>query len=197
MPAEEIVATLREAWNILTDMQVPSALMGGLALAQWGHLRTTQDVDLLIALTGFRPQALLARLSAAGFRTKGRHSIVRLEDAEFIQLLYEPPGSLLGIQIDLFLADSHFHREALQRRVRLPSEVLGFECAVLACEDLIIMKLLAGRLQDRVDITALLQANRDSLDLAHLMKWVTALHLERPFHEAWNDAFPGTRPPKS
>src|SRR6266702_5375433 len=41
MPAEAVVATLRSAWNILADLQVPAALMGGLALAHWDHIRST------------------------------------------------------------------------------------------------------------------------------------------------------------
>jgi len=54
MPAEAVVATLRQAWTLLTDLHMPAALMGGLALANWGRIRSTQDVDLLIALTEVR-----------------------------------------------------------------------------------------------------------------------------------------------
>jgi len=88
MPAEEVGATLRLAWNILAELRIPSALMGGLALAHWNYIRSTQDVDLLIALSGLRPQTLLAKLAAAGCRSKGRNPLIRLDDAEFIQLLY-------------------------------------------------------------------------------------------------------------
>lgn len=84
MPADEVVATLRQAWTVLDDLRVPAALMGGLALAHWGHVRSTQDVDLLIALGNVRPQTLLARLAATGYRSKRRDPLIRLDDAGMI-----------------------------------------------------------------------------------------------------------------
>lgn len=189
MPADEVVATLRQAWDILAELRVPAALMGGMALAHWGHIRSTQDVDLLIALSGARPQPLLSRLAAAGYRSKGREPLIRLDDAAFIQLLFTPPDAVLEIQIDLLLAESDFHRQAVDRRVALPSSALGFPLDVVSCEDLIVLKLLAWRILDRVDVADLLQANRDSLDVAYLRTWMGALKLVPRFSEAWRDAF--------
>jgi hypothetical protein len=80
-----------------------------------------------------------------------------IRHAEFIQLTYEPPDAFVEVQIDLLFADSPFHRQALQRRVKLPAESLGIEMAVVSCEDLIILKLLAGRILDRVDVAPLAQ----------------------------------------
>lgn len=195
MAADAVQATLQRAWNILNELQVPAALMGGLALAQWGRVRSTQDVDLLIALDSVRPNAVLARLAAAGYRSKGRTPLVRLEDAEFIQLLYEPPEAFVDIQIDLLLADSPFHRQAIARRVALPVDALGFELFVVSCEDLIVLKLIAGRILDRVDVGDLLKANRQTIDLGYLMGWVHQFHVERALGEAWGDVFPSERPP--
>ena len=115
MAAEEIVATVREAWGVLNELHVPAALMGGLALTHWGHVRSTQDVDLLIALGGARTSSLLGRLAAAGFRSKRGNPLIRLEDAEFIQFWYTPPAAVLEIQIDLLLAETPFHRQAVER----------------------------------------------------------------------------------
>lgn len=135
MPAEEVVATLRQAWNILQQLRVPAAVMGGLALARWSYIRSTQDVDLLIALSGVRPHALLSQLAAAGYRSKRRDPLIRVEEAEFIQLFYEPPGAVLEVQIDLLLAESAFHRQAVDRRVTMPDSELGFPVDVVSCED--------------------------------------------------------------
>jgi hypothetical protein len=195
MPAEPVMATLRQTWSLLEELKVTAALMGGIAMAQWGRLRYTQDVDLLIATADVRLQTLLARLSAAGYRSKGRVPLVRLEDAEFIQLLYEPPHSFVEVQIDLLLADSPFHRQALARRVALPLEALGFEAFVVSCEDLIVLKLLAGRILDRVDVADLLKANRKTLDPGYLMGWIHNFHLEGSLADAWGDAFPSEQPP--
>ena len=68
------------------------------------------------------------------------------------QLIHQPLGSYLDLQIDLLLADSPYHQQALARRLpsRLPE--LDLELDVLTCEDLILHKLLAGRLLDRSDV---------------------------------------------
>lgn len=195
MPADEVVATLRQAWHILDEQRVPAALMGGLALAHWGYIRSTQDVDLMIALADLRSSALLARLAVAGYRSKRRDPLIRLPDAQFIQLFYEPRGASLEIQIDLLLAESPFHRQAIERRITLPDSELGFHLNVVSCEDLIVLKLIAGRILDRVDAGELLKANRDALDLSYLTNWIRQLRLQRAFAEAWNDVYPGEAPP--
>ncbi len=101
----------------------------------------------------------------------------------------------MDLQIDLLLADSDYHREALARRVVIQLANLDFQIAILACEDLVVHKLLAGRIIDRADAAALLRANRDSLDLAYLVRWTTALSLAKALAEVWEEAFPGERAP--
>jgi len=196
MPAEAVVATLQQAWQVLGELHIPSALMGGLALTHWGHIRATQDVDLLIALSGVRPTELLAKLAAVGFRAKRRDPLVRLDDAEFIQLFYVPGGEVIEVQIDLLLAEAPFHRQAVERRITLPDSVLGFQVDVVSCEDLIILKLLAGRVLDRVDAGELLKANRATIDFDYLQGWVRALKLQRAFGEVWHDVFPEEKAPR-
>lgn len=62
---------------------------------------------------------------------------------------------------------------------------------VLACDDLILLKLLAGRVIDRADAAMLLRENRDTLDFEHLRFWVARLDLTMEFTEIWGEAFPG------
>ena len=64
----------------------------------------------------------------------------------------------------LLLAKSDYARQAIERSVTLPAEALGFEVQVLSCEDLIVFKLLAGRLIDRADAAALLRTNANVID---------------------------------
>jgi hypothetical protein len=67
---------------------------------------------------------------------------------------------------------------------------LDITVSVLSCEDLIIHKLVAGRIIDRVDVVALLGANQESLDTAYLEKWVRQLALEPEWTKVWAEAFP-------
>jgi hypothetical protein len=47
MSNNPVLATLEHVWQALDSLGHPIALMGGLSVAAWGHLRTTRDVDLL------------------------------------------------------------------------------------------------------------------------------------------------------
>lgn len=164
-------------------------------MGAWKRPRFTKDVDLLVAIGEPRSREALHLLVSAGFRCERPQPVIRVAENRFIQLHYEPPGSMLEVQLDLLLATTPFHEEALTRRVALPEAELGFEAFVVSCEDLIVFKLIAGRILDRVDVSELLKANRDTLDVPYLADWVRKLHLRRAFADAWDDAFPGTTPP--
>jgi hypothetical protein len=195
MPPEAVVAALRVVWTTLEAMRIPAAVMGGLAMTAWHRPRFTEDVDLVIGVGELMSREVVNRLATAGVRLKSPKLVVRIGDVRFLQLVYQPPGMLLDIQIDLHLATSDFHRQAIERRVLLKASELGFEVAVISCEDLLLFKLNAGRILDRVDVGELLKANRSELDFAYLAHWAKRLKLQRAFREAWKDAFGEESPP--
>jgi len=160
----------------------------------WNRARFTSDVDLLIAIREPLLKDVLHELRRSGVRAQA--PVLRIGDDKFIQLIYEPPGSLVQIQVDLILATTEFHQQAIDRRVELPRERLGFAAQVVRCEDLIILKLIAGRILDRVDVGELLKANRPELDFVYLTAWIRKLKLYRAFQEAWNDVLAGEPVPQ-
>ncbi len=191
MPGDVVLRALRHVWLALEPLGVPVAVMGGMALAAWKHVRATKDIDLLLGIGENDPNHVLERLRAAEIRPKQDPPLTTVGGLQIVQLLYEPPDSFVDLQIDLFLAESDYHREALRRRVptRLPG--LDIEIAVLTCDDLILHKLLAGRIIDRADAAALLRANRESLQFDYLLRWTGSLELAPELTEVWNEAFPG------
>jgi len=165
------------------------ALMGGLALAVWKHPRNTRDVDILVDLRDGNPDELVEAMSRAGMRSKRQPPVLLVGNQRVIQLLYPAPGTFLDIQIDVLLADSPYQKEALTRAK--PAKLEGErEIAVLSCEDLIIHKLLAGRIIDSADVAALLRANRAGRDLAYLKEWLGRLNLLPPLESIWHETFP-------
>ncbi|HUT11136.1 MAG TPA: hypothetical protein VMY42_11610 [Thermoguttaceae bacterium] len=191
MAGETVLRALRHVWLVLRSLNVPAAVVGGLGMAAWKHVRATQDIDLLITVGGDDVGWLLERLAKAGIRPQSDPPSVSLGQLEVTRLLYEPPETFLEIEIDLLIAKSEYYQRALQRRVaaRLPD--LDLEIAVLTCEDAILQKLLAGRIIDRADAAALLRANRESLDLVYISGWTDRLALAVDLAEIWNEAFPG------
>src|SRR5207248_1452514 len=104
--------------------------------------------------------------------------------------------SFVEIQIDLLLGDSAYHHAALSRRMPLELPGLSLEVFTLACEDLILHKLLAGRLLDRADVGALLRQNRAALDLVYLFHWAHNLAVDKQLARVWRQAFPGEALPR-
>ena len=66
---------------------------------------------------------------------------------------------------------------------------------VLSCEDLILHKMLAGRIIDRIDVATLLRLNRTSMDFGYLQGWIIRLALSSEWSEIWREAFPAETPP--
>ena len=189
MPPEAVLLTLRHVWMTLERMNIPMALMGGLAMSAWKHMRFTRDVDLIIGVYEPETPAIVKQLAQAGIVSKRRDPLVRIEETRFLQLNYQPPEMLIEVQVDLLLATADFHHRAIERRVRLPPAELGFEAAVVTCEDLILLKLNAGRILDRVDVGELVRIHSGTLDYHYLSDWLPRLRLRHAFREAWQDAF--------
>jgi hypothetical protein len=193
MVGKVVLAALRHAWTALEPTNCPRALMGGLSLSLWKHVRNTRDVDLLIGLEHAGVEAIVDVLRRAGVRTRHQPPVLDLGSVRIIQLLYEPKDAFLDVQIDLLLAESAFYREALSRRI--PARLSDIDLFTLTCEDILLLKMNAGRIIDRADAAALLRLNRATLDMPYLLKWVNQLTLNAEWAEIWDEAFPGESVP--
>ncbi len=196
MHADAVIRALRHVWVTLEPLKLPMAVLGGIAMSIFKYIRATRDVDLLLGIGEADPSNVLDVLRAAEIRPKRHPPVTSIGQLHVIQLLYEPPESFVDLQIDLLLAKSEYHLQALKRRIptRLPD--LDIEISVLACEDLILHKMIAGRVIDRVDAAGLLRANRGSLDLDYLARRTGRLGLAAEWTGAWNEAFPDEPPPR-
>jgi hypothetical protein len=195
MAAEVVRAVLDHVWSALEPLGHPCALMGGLALAAWNHPRATRDVDILIGIESANIDAVLDSLLTAKCRPKSDPPLKKVGKLHFAQFLYTPPGEFYDVQFDLWLADSELHKSGIARRVRRDIPGVTRPIDVLNCEDLILFKLVAGRIIDRADAAMLLRENREVIDFAYLRGWVSQLQLTRVFTEIWGEAFPSESPP--
>lgn len=194
--ADLVMRVLARLWITLQPLGFPAAVMGGIAVSFWKHVRATQDVDLLVGAPPEREEELLAVLAAAGFRAKREPPVIELGGFRLLQLLYEPEGSFMDVQVDLLLASTEHAFQALERRLPAPVPSAGIEAAVLACEDLILFKLIAGRILDRADVGALLRANRATLDGPYLVRWAGKQGTLAALREIWEEALPGESAPE-
>jgi hypothetical protein len=192
---ETALATLDHIWGVLAPVGHPVAVMGGISLAAWNHIRATRDVDLLIAVDRSAIDPILNVLRSQGCRPKKSPPIVTVGEHHFVQFLYTPPGEFYDVQFNLLLAESDLQKSAIARRVRRDVPGVSRPIDVLHCDDLILFKLLAGRLIDRADAAMLLRENREAIDFGYVLSWVAHLDLTSEFTECWREAYPGEDPP--
>lgn len=195
MAANVVRAVVNHVWTALEPLGHPCALMGGIALAVWKYPRATRDVDLLIGVESSDVQPVIDQLVASGCRPKKTPPLVQVGAHHFAHFLYTPPGEVYDVQFDLLLAESELEKSAIARRVQRSVPGIDRPIEVLACEDLILVKLVAGRMIDRADAAMLLRENRDEIDLAYLRDWSSRLDLTAEMGDIWREAFPGEDPP--
>jgi hypothetical protein len=146
--------------EVLDALGIRWVLIGALAANRYRvTTRLTQDVDLLLADAGPGLGALERAFGAAGW------SIRRASPGGEILRLRHPE---LGVA-DLIVAGTDYERETIAR-ARPEALSPGAEVLVLAAEDVIVMKLIAGRTQDVADIEAILAA-KPSLDETYIATW--------------------------
>ena len=192
MTADAVLQALRHVWATLEPLNLPMAVMGGLALSRYKLFRATRDVDILIGVAGQDLSSLLDLLAASGVLAKRSPPIRPLGELQIAQLVYEPPETFVEVQVDLLLADSAYHVEALARRVPMSTGAESTPVWVLSCEDLIIVKLMAGRMIDLADAVSLLQLNRAKLDQQYLSRWTERLGLKNDWSRIEQEAAGGT-----
>jgi len=143
--------------------------IGGLAVQHWGEPRLTRDLDLAL-LTGFGGEAgFLDRLLEA---YAPRISQAREFALSRRVLLLK---SQSGIGIDVSLAALPFEEAAIGRSVVVEMSP-GVRLRLCAPEDLIVMKLFAGRETDLRDTrSVVVRQGADSLDWVQIEASLSAL----------------------
>lgn len=154
--AAEVVAVLA---RVLRRRRVPWYLFGAQAVIYWGRPRLSADVDLTVRLPLEEARGL-----AAAFEEEGFHPLV--EDLEeFVQrtrvLPLEHRGS--GLPVDVVFGGPGLEEEFLDRAVAV--EIGGEQVPVIAPEDLVVSKILAGRPKDIDDVRGILAVRGPTLDL--------------------------------
>jgi hypothetical protein len=196
MANEALRSVLNLVWSSIEQLGQPCALMGGLALAIWNHARFTRDVDLLLGIDRADVDKVVEKLVSKGCRPKRNPPLLIVGDHSFIQFSYVPPEEFFEIHFDLLLAETPLQKSALNRCIKQSIDGVDSPVSVLRCEDLILFKLVAGRMIDRADAAMLLRVNVDRLDLHYVVTWIKQLDLGKDFQQIWAEALPSRELPE-
>ncbi|CAN5215643.1 hypothetical protein BH10PLA2_BH10PLA2_29840 [soil metagenome] len=169
----ELRQALAETSGALARHNVSYALIGGMAASYRSQPRFTNDVYFLVKVPQLALPGLLEDLRDRGFDFDLANVIREWAQHHMVVLPYH------GIRIDwlkplipiyLHILDHATEETWLDQPLRIAST-----------EGLILLKLLAFRTQDQLDIENLVAASRDSLDLDWIKaEWQTVAGLEDP-----------------
>ena len=167
----QLERSVRAAIDFLETQGYRYALVGGLALAQWGVVRATYDVDIKVLVPRGDYAEMRASLQAA-FPNPARphlpeHSLV-------------VAVSIHEVIVDFLLALPGYEELIIERATL--RDLGGWSVWICSAEDLIIQKVVAERDKDWVDVEALLIAQGNRLDQIYIEEWLTqfAEALEKP-----------------
>ena len=143
---------------------------------------------MLVSASRTDADALESQLGAVGLRAKKNPPLNIVGQHAFLHFAYTPPEMFYDVQVDLMLAECELQNVALERSVDRTVPGMETPIKVVSCEDLMLFKLMSGRMIDLADIAMLLRENRPELNIDHLSKWVTQLGATSEFRTAWADA---------
>jgi Nucleotidyl transferase of unknown function (DUF2204) len=138
----------KEFIELLNSTQVEYMLVGGYALATYGHPRYTGDMDVWVKPEADNVERLLLVLSAFGFASVGLKKADFMEPEAVVQLGYPPARIDLLTAIDGVTFDACFERRAVVviDDVTIP---------VIHIQDFRTNKIAAGRHKDLADLEAI------------------------------------------
>ena len=156
--------------------KIPYMIIGGQAILLHGEPRMTQDIDITLGIdiddykkiesviTKLKLEPLVGNIQ--GFLEKTRTLPVR--------------DSNTGVRIDIIFSFIGYERQAIERgkKFRYKNQSINYASK----EDMIIMKIIAGRSRDLDDAAGIMLKNKN-LDEKYIRKWLNEFSglLERDF----------------
>jgi hypothetical protein len=146
--------------RLFGDAGVSYAVIGAHAVNAWIEPRFTADVDVTVQADSVALGRLKHVLAGAGYALRGEHGADLPSGPDFLRFVSADGGMTIEIQA----AKTELQRSAIARAVPAASGV-----RVATVEDLIVLKLIANRPKDRIDLDGLVHL--PSIDWAYVERW--------------------------
>lgn len=177
-----VIETLESVVELLDRLNLPYAVMGGIAVRAYAIPRATYDVDLTITVEQNQVPELFVALKELDFAIPEPYEsgwVDRIAGMPLLKLKRYYDEKTLDV--DLFLVESEFQKEVMNRRIQV--DVEGRICWMVTPEDLILFKLIADRPRDHVDVADILFM-QGQLDIAYLRGWAKVFEVETKLEHA-------------
>ena len=165
-PIAEVLAALAACFH---SLDVRWYLFGAQAAIYHGVARLTADVDVTVRPEPRSTPELVSALQANGFRLRVTGTddfVARTRVLPFVHTATRLP-------VDVVLGGPGIEELFLQRAAT--RDIEGVEVPVATVEDLVTMKILAGRPKDLDDAEGMIRARSDEIDLGHVRRTLRLL----------------------
>jgi hypothetical protein len=142
-------------------------LFGAQAVVVHGRPRLTTDIDVAVELGERTVANLVDAMAEQGIDLRFPLD-ARLQAARLLPAVHSPSR----LPIDIVITSPGFDEEVLDRA--LPVQLGGVVVPVVSPEDLIAMKILAGRPKDLEDVRGVVRACGERLDVSRVREVVKA-----------------------
>lgn len=151
--------------SFLESQDISYALIGGIAVQQWGEPRATRDVDVMVMVPEEQFEAFVMG-AVEQFRARIPEPIDFAMQTRVLLLETDD-----GVPVDVSFGVPGYEAEVMRRKISVafPS---GRSMEVIGPEDLIIHKCLAGRARDLEDVERILIRQGQRLDLEYVREWL-------------------------
>ncbi|MCR9094511.1 MAG: hypothetical protein NXI30_09860 [bacterium] len=161
MLLDEQIVALERAFD---DAGIPHAFGGAHALAYYGSIRATHDIDVNVFLPVTEVDRVFGVLGDLGAAVDNPGLKRLAERDEQVRIRWD------ATPVDLFFAYDPLHLSSMARRRRV--DFFGDAIHVLSAEDLIVYKATFDRHKDWVDIAGVVFACEAPLDFDYVRGWL-------------------------
>lgn len=164
MLLDEQIVALEKAF---VRADVPHAFGGAQALAYYGSIRATHDIDVNVFLPVSEVDRVFEVLGGLGVDVANPGLKRLAERDEQVRIRWD------ATPIDLFFAYDPLHQSSMRRRRRV--DFYGDPIHVLSAEDLIVYKATFDREKDWRDIASIVFACERPLDYDYVRGWLARI----------------------
>ncbi|MCA9079689.1 MAG: nucleotidyltransferase [Planctomycetaceae bacterium] len=171
----DVTQTLQELSGVFDRMGLEYVVIGGIAVRAYAIPRPTFDIDFTVAIPRDRLFELFRDTERLGYSVAESYQqgwVDTVAKMPLVKIRCYLQGQ--GVDVDIFLAENAFQRAMLERRQLV--ETGDGTVWIASPEDVILLKLLASRPRDLLDVQDIL-FTQGELDRPYMFRWADQLDL--------------------
>ena len=184
---QDSIQLAAELHELFVANDISYYVTGGVAAVAYGETRTTQDLDVVLAVEFTELTRIAAIFETAGFYVSGLDDVIAKRMSSF-QVTQIATISRADLMIP---AKTEFSRIQLARRQTIPIST-GKDVYFASPEDVIINKLIWGKQSQSEkqwrDVLSIMKTQREGLEYNYLKEWTNKLGITSDYLQATIEA---------